>query len=417
MSTIRYAKRGGGRGGWRGLLLAVFCCLTISVSAQEEQKDTVFRGSLPLVIEDVPRFWPGDVTQWLQRHVRYPEEALKRGAEGRVFMQFTIDSTGRVTNPRMLRDEDPDLFRAAKELVLSMPQWSPAKKSGKRIDVSYTVLVDFSLWSVPPYIPSTYDLYMVQLREREASLGVRTEKDSISEELYRRHLGKLYRYNSKVAYKAIYKETKTRQQTAEIMLGVSLLKLDVADEDKAAILKAYKDEWEEEIRLIDSLPEEDFTGAYARLYPRLRDNATRRELGLEARLGEKGFKAYVETCVLNRGKLLPQEMVNPLAGKWTLLTVDGKVPATPVEKEWFEDGHFLRTDGEKGTYQLAHGCFYVEQVESSHRAGVMSYVAHYSYTLQANVLVATGRLELMLTDGTSRTEEMREVWRRVDGGN
>ena len=417
MSIIQYAKMGGGRGGLRGLLLAVVCCLTLSVSAQEVQKDTTRELVFTTVVEEMPRFLPGDVVGWLQRHVRYPAGALERGAEGRVFVQFMIDSTGEVSNPRMLRGENPDLSRAAKELVLSMPRWSPATRNGKAINTWYTVPVTFSLWSVPPYIPATYDLYMEQLREREANLGVRTGKDSISEALYCRHLGDLYRHNQKVTYKAVYKETKTRQQTTEIMLGVALPKLDVADEDKAAILKAYKDEWEEEIRLIDSLPEEDFTGAYARLYPRLRDNATWRELGLEARLGEKGFKAYVETCVLNRGKLLPQEIANPLAGKWVLLTVDGKVPATPVEKEWFEDGHFMRTDGEQGTYQLAHGRFYVEQVERSHRAGVMSYVAHYDYTVQANVLVSTGRLELMLVDGTSRTEEVREVWRRVDGGN
>lgn len=417
MNIIQYAKKGGGRGGWRGLLLAVVCCLTLSVSAQEVRRDTIRRLNFTAVVEEMPRFLPGDVVGWLQRHVRYPAGALERGAEGRVFVQFMIDSTGKVSNPRMLRGEDPDLSRAAKELVLSMPQWSPATRNGKAINTWYTVPVTFSLWSVPPYIPATYDLYMEQLREREANLGVRTGKDSISEALYCRHLGDLYRHNQLVTYKAVYKETKTRQQTTEIMLGVALPKLDVADEDKAAILKAYKDEWEEEIRLIDSLPEEDFTGAYARLYPRLRDNATQRELGLEARLGEKGFKAYVETCVLNRGKLLPQEIANPLAGKWVLLTVDGKVPATPVEKEWFEDGHFMRTDGEQGTYQLAHGRFYVEQVERSHRAGVMSYVAHYDYTVQANVLVSTGRLELMLVDGTSRTEEVREVWRRVDGGN
>ena len=417
MSIIRYAKMGGGRGGLRGLLLAVVCCLTLSVSAQNVWRDTVGYESPVTVIENMPVFWLGDVTGWIHRHVYYPEEALARGVEGKVFVQFTIDSTGRVTNPRMLREEDPDLFRAARALILSMPRWSPATKNGKAISVSYTVPVTFSLWSVPPYVPPTYDLYMEQLKEREANLGVRTEKDSVSEGLYETLLNYIYRHNSRVAYKAIYKETKTRQQTTEIMLGASLPKLDMPNEKKAAILKAYKDEWEEEIRLIDSLPAERFTDGYARLYPRLRDNATRRELGLLDLLGEKGFKAYVETCVLNRGKLLPQEPHNPLVGMWMLLSRGGKDPEVPVYKDWMEDGNFLMTSGERGTYQLVHGRFYEERVKNASYRSVVSYVVRCECTIQGNLLLMNGKVVYQMADGTSHTEDVQEVWRRVDGGN
>lgn len=98
-----------------------------------------------LAIEYMPRFPGGDVTKWLAKNTKYPEAALERGAEGKVFVQFTIEKDGRVSNVKVLRPVDPDLDREAVRVVSSMPRWKPGRQRGKFVRVSYTVPINFHL--------------------------------------------------------------------------------------------------------------------------------------------------------------------------------------------------------------------------------------------------------------------------------
>ena len=103
------------------------------------------RQSTYMVVEDMPKFLGGDLTQWLAKNTKYPEAALKRKAEGRVFVQFIIEKDGRVTNVKVLRPVDPDLDREAVRVVSSMPRWKPGRQRGKFVRVSYTVPINFQL--------------------------------------------------------------------------------------------------------------------------------------------------------------------------------------------------------------------------------------------------------------------------------
>ena len=93
------------------------------------------RQSTYMVVEDMPKFLGGDLTQWLAKNAKYPEAALKRKAEGRVFVQFIIEKDGRVTNAKVLRPVDPDLDREAVRVVSSMPRWKPGLSGGRTIPV------------------------------------------------------------------------------------------------------------------------------------------------------------------------------------------------------------------------------------------------------------------------------------------
>ena len=59
---------------------------------------------------------------WLMENVRYPDEALEMGLQGRVFVRFVIDRNGQVTNARTFSSADTILELEALRVVKSMPR-------------------------------------------------------------------------------------------------------------------------------------------------------------------------------------------------------------------------------------------------------------------------------------------------------
>lgn len=86
-----------------------------------------------------------ELTQWLVQNVNYPAEAAQKGTQGRVFVRFTVDYQGNVTDPEVIRSVDPLLDKAALDVISGCPQWSPGTQGGKPVNVSMTVPISFAL--------------------------------------------------------------------------------------------------------------------------------------------------------------------------------------------------------------------------------------------------------------------------------
>jgi TonB family protein len=102
-----------------------------------------------MVVEKMPVF-RNDTTyaalgQWIGENVKYPAEAAKKGIQGRVFVQFTIDYKGNVKDPKVVRSVDPLLDSAALDVITRCPQWSPGIQGGKPVNVGMTVPISFAL--------------------------------------------------------------------------------------------------------------------------------------------------------------------------------------------------------------------------------------------------------------------------------
>ncbi|MBW3698118.1 energy transducer TonB [Vibrio sp. T187] len=77
---------------------------------------------------------------------RYPAKALKRGAEGYVVMQFTIDETGRPVDVEVLEANPRRMFE--REAVRALKKWKyqPKVIDGKSIaQLNQTVRLEFKL--------------------------------------------------------------------------------------------------------------------------------------------------------------------------------------------------------------------------------------------------------------------------------
>lgn len=97
------------------------------------------------VIEEMPTFPEGDIGEYLARNVVYPPKAIEQKQEGRVIIQMTIDSTGYVINPRVMRGVCAELDSEALRVVKAMPRWIPGRARSKAIGTTYTLPINFRL--------------------------------------------------------------------------------------------------------------------------------------------------------------------------------------------------------------------------------------------------------------------------------
>lgn len=82
---------------------------------------------------------------YIQKNLVYPEKAKAEGIEGRVFITFTIEKDGSVSNVKILRGIGGGCDEAAKEVVEKMPKWKPGTQRGKPVRVQFNLPIKFEL--------------------------------------------------------------------------------------------------------------------------------------------------------------------------------------------------------------------------------------------------------------------------------
>ena len=100
------------------------------------------------IVEQKPTFQGGDAntfTKWVFSKIVYPEIAKENGVQGRVTLQFTIETDGSVKNVKVLRGVDSSLDKEAIRVVSSSPKWKPGMQRNKPVRVKYTFPVVFQL--------------------------------------------------------------------------------------------------------------------------------------------------------------------------------------------------------------------------------------------------------------------------------
>lgn len=126
------------------LLMAVCCLMTANaqktVVSQTNQKvfDTV---------DQMPEY-PGGMQamiEFLQANMKYPEDAAKQKVEGRVMVQFVVETDGRISDVHVAKQVFPSLDAEAIRVVQAMPKWTPGKEKGKVVRVKYNLPIVFRM--------------------------------------------------------------------------------------------------------------------------------------------------------------------------------------------------------------------------------------------------------------------------------
>lgn len=101
--------------------------------------------SVFVVVEDMPKFPQGTAKDWIVKNIKYPAQAMKKGLQGKVYIQFIIEKDGSLSNIKIVRGIDPTLDNEAVRVIKSMPKWIPGKQRGLMVRVSYVLPVNFEL--------------------------------------------------------------------------------------------------------------------------------------------------------------------------------------------------------------------------------------------------------------------------------
>ena len=82
---------------------------------------------------------------FLSKNIKYPTTAQENGIQGRVIVQFVVNTDGSITEPKVVRGVDPELDAEALRVISIMPKWKPGKQKGEAVRVKYTIPVMFRL--------------------------------------------------------------------------------------------------------------------------------------------------------------------------------------------------------------------------------------------------------------------------------
>ncbi|MBF1542397.1 MAG: energy transducer TonB [Prevotella salivae] len=123
------------------MMLVLFFSFTTS-TAQTKKNDMVFD-----VVEVMPQYPGGQIAmlKYLMENIKYPEQAMKEGIQGRVTVRFIVEKDGSISDVRPILSVHPLLNKEAVRVVESMPKWTPGKQNGKPVRVRFNVPVMFKL--------------------------------------------------------------------------------------------------------------------------------------------------------------------------------------------------------------------------------------------------------------------------------
>ena len=95
----------------------------------------------------MPEFPGGEaaMSQFINRTIRYPVIAQENGIQGRVVVQFVVNTDGKIVDVEVVRGVEESLDKEAVRVVKAMPPWNPGRQGGKNVRVKYTLPIRFRI--------------------------------------------------------------------------------------------------------------------------------------------------------------------------------------------------------------------------------------------------------------------------------
>ncbi|MBT1709787.1 TonB family protein [Fulvivirgaceae bacterium PWU5] len=93
----------------------------------------------------VPAGGRGAYKQYLETNLHYPEQALANEVEGKVTIQFTVESSGRITDFKVLKGLGYGCDEEVIRLIKNGPKWQPSKRADEAVRDNVKVRLKFRL--------------------------------------------------------------------------------------------------------------------------------------------------------------------------------------------------------------------------------------------------------------------------------
>lgn len=119
----------------------------VTVTTIGQKQSVGANDQLFFIVEEMPEFPDGQLAlrKFIAQSIKYPVQALEKGIQGKVFVNFVVEKDGSVGAIKIARGVDPSLDAEAMRVVGSLPKWIPGKQKGVTVRVSYTIPINFVL--------------------------------------------------------------------------------------------------------------------------------------------------------------------------------------------------------------------------------------------------------------------------------
>lgn len=113
----------------------------------EMNTDTTKTDEVFVVVEQMPEFPGGQdaMNTFLDKNLKYPQTAKDKGIQGKVWLGFTVQKDGKVTDVEVLRGIGGGCDEEAVRVLKLMPDWKPGYQSGKPVIVKFRFPINFTL--------------------------------------------------------------------------------------------------------------------------------------------------------------------------------------------------------------------------------------------------------------------------------
>ncbi|OGX90751.1 energy transducer TonB [Hymenobacter coccineus] len=81
----------------------------------------------------------------IQKNTKYPRMAQNNGVEGRIFVSFTVNAEGDVSDVKVVKGLGSGLDEETIRAVKTLPKFIPGKQNGRAVSVSFTVPITFKI--------------------------------------------------------------------------------------------------------------------------------------------------------------------------------------------------------------------------------------------------------------------------------
>lgn len=98
-------------------------------------------------VEQYPEF-EGGMAAWgkfIQRNLRYPEMAIEKETQGKVFVSFVVERDGSITDVSILKGIGNGCDEEAMRVIKKSPRWKPGLQHNTAVRVRYTMPLSFML--------------------------------------------------------------------------------------------------------------------------------------------------------------------------------------------------------------------------------------------------------------------------------
>lgn len=97
--------------------------------------------------QEMPQFPGGTraMVEYIQKTVKYPKKARRKGIQGRVYIRFVVKGDGTLDKVEIIQGVSPELDAEALRTVKSMPTWTPGKQEGELVNVYFNLPINFIL--------------------------------------------------------------------------------------------------------------------------------------------------------------------------------------------------------------------------------------------------------------------------------